>query len=140
MKRYRITILICLILTLILGFVTKFYQGLFSEWLNNSFSSIFYEAFWIFLVIFIRPRLQPGLVAFWVFIVTCFLEFMQLWKPPFLQAIRATLIGRLLLGNTFVWWDFLYYILGCTLTWIFLRYFKFYDKRSQFSGVSRKKG
>ncbi|NET44044.1 DUF2809 domain-containing protein [Okeania sp. SIO2B3] len=140
MKRYRITILICLIFTVILGFATKFYEGLFSEWLNNSFSSIFYEAFWIFLVIFLRPRLKPGLVAFWVFIITCFLEFMQLWKAPFLQAIRATLIGRLLLGNTFVWWDFLYYILGCTLTWIFLCYFKFYDERSQELGVSRKKG
>ena len=131
MKRYRITILICLIFTIILGFATKFYDGLFSEWLNNSFSSIFYEAFWIFLVIFIRPQLKPNLVVFWVFIFTCFLEFMQLWKPPFLQTIRATLMGRLLLGNTFVWWDFLYYILGCTLTWIFLRYFKFYDERSQ---------
>ncbi len=122
MKKYRIIILICLIFTVILGLATKFYEGIFSEWLNNSFSSIFYEAFWIFLVIFIRPQLPPGLVAFLVFLVTSLLEFLQLWKPPFLQAIRATLIGRLLLGNTFVWWDFLYYILGCTLTWIVLRY------------------
>ncbi|MDJ0519599.1 MAG: DUF2809 domain-containing protein [Trichodesmium sp. MO_231.B1] len=122
MKKYRIIILICLIFTVILGLATKFYEGIFSEWLNNSFSSIFYEAFWIFLVIFIRPQLPPGLVAFLVFLVTSLLEFLQLWKPAFLQAIRATLIGRLLLGNTFVWWDFLYYILGCTLTWIFLRY------------------
>ncbi|NES07656.1 MAG: DUF2809 domain-containing protein [Okeania sp. SIO2F4] len=122
MKKYRIIILICLIFTVILGLATKFYEGIFSEWLNNSFSSIFYEAFWIFLVIFIRPQLPPGLVAFLVFLVTSLLEFLQLWKPPFLQAIRATLIGRLLLGNTFVWWDFLYYILGCTLTWIFLHY------------------
>ncbi len=122
MKKYRNIILVCLILTVILGLATKFYEGIFSQWLNNSFSSIFSEAFWILLVIFIRPQLPPGFVAFWVFLVTSFLEFLQLWKPPFLQAIRATLIGRLLLGNTFVWWDFLYYILGCTLTWIVLRY------------------
>ena len=126
MKKYRNIILVCLILTVILGLATKFYEGIFSQWLNNSFSSIFSEAFWILLVIFMRPQLSPGLVAFWVFLVTSFLEFIQLWKPLFLQAIRATLIGRLLLGNTFVWWDFLYYILGCTLTWILLRYFKFY--------------
>ncbi len=124
MKKYRNLILICLILTVILGLVTKFYTGLFSQWINNSFSSIFYEAFWIFLVIFIRPKFAPGWVAFWVFIFTSCLEFMQLWKPPFLQAIRATLIGKLLLGNTFVWWDFLYYVLGCSLTWIILRYLK----------------
>ena len=128
MKKYRNIILICLVFTVILGWATKFYEGRFSEWLNNSFSSIFYEAFWILLVIFIWPQLYPGWVAFWVFIVTSFLEFLQLWKPPFLQAIRATLIGRLLLGNTFVWWDFLYYILGCTLTWMLLRHFKSYKK------------
>ncbi len=128
MKKYRNIIFISLILTVTLGLATKFYEGMFAEWLNNSFSSIFYEACWILLVILIRPQLPPGLVAFWVFIVTSFLEFLQLWKQPFLQAIRATLIGRLLLGNTFVWWDFLYYILGCTLTWILLRYFKFYTE------------
>ena len=104
MKKYRNKILVCLVITVILGLASKFYVGIFSQWVNNSFSSIFYEAFWVFLVIFIRPRLKPGLVAFWVFLVTSFLEFLQLWKPPFLQAIRATLIGRLLLGNTFVWW------------------------------------
>ncbi|MGD1808357.1 DUF2809 domain-containing protein [Dapis sp. BLCC M126] len=134
MKKYRNIILVCLIFTVILGLATKFYEGIFSEWLNNSFSSIFYEAFWILLVIFIRPQLPAGWVAFWVFIVTSFLEFLQLWKPPFLQAIRSTLIGRLLLGNTFVWWDFLYYILGSTLTWIFLRYLKFYIE-----GINKRK-
>ncbi|WP_324238624.1 DUF2809 domain-containing protein [Okeania sp.] len=113
-------------MTVILGLATKFYEGMFAEWLNNSFSSIFYEACWILLVILIRPQLSPGLVSFWVFLVTSFLEFLQLWKPPFLQAIRATLIGRLLLGNSFSWWDFWYYVLGCTLTWMILRYLRIY--------------
>ncbi len=85
MKKYRNIILVCLILTVILGLATKFYEGIFSQWLNNSFSSIFDEAFWILLVIFMRPQLPPGLVAFWVFIVTSFLEFLQLWKPPYLE-------------------------------------------------------
>ena len=128
MKKYKNIILICLVFTVILGLATKFYEGQFSEWLNNSFSSILYEAFWILLVIFLKPQFSVGLVSFWVFIMTSFLEFLQLWKPPFLQIIRATLIGRLLLGNTFVWWDFLYYLLGCSLTWIFLRYFKSYTE------------
>lgn len=72
MKKYRNIILICLILTVIFGFGTKFYEGKYAEWLNNSFSSIFHETFWIFLLIFIQPRLAPGLVGFWVFIITIF--------------------------------------------------------------------
>ena len=124
MKTYRRIVFGMLIAITLLGFATKFYQGSLQFWLNNSFSSIFYEMFWIFLVALIWPRFSPGWVAFWVFAVTSALEFMQLWKPPFLQAIRATLIGRLLLGTSFVWSDFLYYAIGCTLGWLILRTLK----------------
>jgi hypothetical protein len=120
-KIYRRIVFGILIALIPLGLASKFYQGPLQFWVNNSFSSIFYELFWIFLVVFIQPRLSPGWVAFWVFMVTAVLEFMQLWKPPFLQAIRATLIGRLLLGTTFVWGDFLYYVLGCVVGWLILR-------------------
>jgi hypothetical protein len=59
-------------------------------------------------------------VAVWVFLATAFLEILQLWHPPFLEAIRSTLMGRLLLGTTFVFSDFIYYAIGCILSgWIF---------------------
>ncbi|NJK39537.1 MAG: DUF2809 domain-containing protein [Oscillatoriales cyanobacterium RM2_1_1] len=72
-------------------------------------------------VVLIWPKVSPGKVAVWVFIITCILEVLQLWKPPFLQAIRATLMGRLLLGTSFSLWDFLYYALGCAIAWGYLR-------------------
>jgi hypothetical protein len=50
-----------------------------------------------------------------------FFLFLQLWHPPLLEQIRATLIGKLLLGTTFVWWDFPHYILGCIFGWLWLR-------------------
>ncbi len=124
MRRYQIILLISLILLIPLGLAAKYYQGMFQGWVNNSFSSLFYEMFWIFLVIGINPRLSPGWVSFWVFIVTSGLEFLQLWNPPVLAAIRATLPGRLVLGTTFVWTDFIYYLIGCTLTWLLLRTLK----------------
>jgi hypothetical protein len=46
---------------------------------------------------------------------------LQLWHPPFLTAIRATFIGKLLLGTTFAWWDFPHYLLGCVLGWLWLQ-------------------
>ncbi|EAW34615.1 DUF2809 domain-containing protein [Lyngbya sp. PCC 8106] len=124
MKTYRWIVFGILIALIPIGLASKFYQGPLAFWVNNSFSSLFYEMFWMFLVVFILPRLSPGWVAFWVFIVTSVLEFMQLWKPPFLQAIRATLVGRLLLGNSFVWGDFLYYVIGCVVGWLILRTLK----------------
>lgn len=124
MKTYRWIVFGIVIALIPIGLASKFYQGPLQFWVNNSFSSIFYEMFWIFLAALIWPRLPPGWVAFWVFVVTSVLEFLQLWKPPFLQAIRSTLIGRLLLGNSFVWGDFLYYVLGCAVGWLILRTLK----------------
>jgi uncharacterized protein DUF2809 len=38
-----------------------------------------------------------------------------------LEEIRATLIGKWLLGSTFSWWDFPHYVLACILGWLWLR-------------------
>ncbi|MBE9143750.1 DUF2809 domain-containing protein [Planktothrix mougeotii LEGE 06226] len=125
MKQYQQIILISLIALIPIGLASKFYKGPFDVWLNNSMGGVFYEMFWVLLVILINPILSPGWVAFWVFIVTSILEFAQLWKPPFLEVIRATLLGRLLLGTTFSGWDFPYYIIGCGLAWLGLKYLKY---------------
>ena len=55
-----------------------------------------------------------------VFIATCILEFLQLWKPEFLQIFRATLIGAALIGTDFVWLQFPYYLLGTVLSALLL--------------------
>jgi hypothetical protein len=47
-----------------------------------------------------------------VFIVTCILEFLQLWHPPFLEWIRNYFLGRTIIGNSFSKSDFLYYFFG----------------------------
>lgn len=130
MKRYQQLIFISLIVLIPIGLGSKYYQGPFAEWANNSLGGVFYEIFWILLVVLIQPKLSPGWVAFGVFVVTSSLEFAQLWKPPFLEIVRATLFGRLLLGTTFSWWDFPYYILGCELAWLGLKALKSYLKLS----------
>jgi len=105
-----------------LGLFFKYYQGVGSEWFNNSFSTLFYEIFWcLFIFLWVRNTSAVERIPIWVFIGTCILEFLQLWKPPLLQQIRSTFVGKMILGNTFVWSDFLYYILGSILGWLWLR-------------------
>ncbi|WP_008312145.1 DUF2809 domain-containing protein [Leptolyngbya sp. PCC 6406] len=103
------------------GLITKFYRGWGQSWLNDSFGGIPYEIFWMLVVAMVWRRGRPEAIALGVFLGTCALEFLQLWQPLWLQAIRATLPGRLVLGNTFSWGDFPYYALGCTLGWLWLR-------------------
>jgi hypothetical protein len=109
----RKRLLIALALVVPLGFATKFYRGAGQELLNSYVGGVFYEVFWVFAILLGKPSLAPGRVALGVFLVTCALEVLQLWRPPMLEAVRATFLGRTLIGTTFSWWDFPCYATGC---------------------------
>jgi hypothetical protein len=105
-----------------MGFLFKYYTGPFQQWFNNNGAAIFYEVFWcLFTFCFYNHHKAVSQIPIWVFLLTCFLEFLQLWHPPLLVKIRATFIGRLLLGSVFSWWDFPHYALGSGLGWLWLR-------------------
>ena len=118
--KYRIALLISLMMIVPLGYVVRFH-GPAPEWLNDSFGSIAYEIFWILLIALLFPQASPFSTAVGVCLATCVLEFLQLWQPPFLQAMRATLAGRLVLGNSFTWSDFPSYFIGSFLGWVWMR-------------------
>jgi hypothetical protein len=112
-----------LLIVVAMGFFFKYYNGPGYQWFNDYGAAVFYEIFWcLFAFLFFRRSQTAVLqIPIWVFIITCILEFLQLWHPPLLQDIRSTLIGKWLLGTTFAWWDFPHYLLGCTLGWLWLR-------------------
>lgn len=63
----------------------------------------------------------PFRIAFVVVVATCVLEFLQLWHPRWLEVLRATWPGRVLLGTTFGWNDFPPYFAGGFAGWLLLR-------------------
>jgi hypothetical protein len=113
-KRNLYGIIVLCAITL-LGFYSKMYSGPGFGWVNNSLSGILYELFWCLLFFLLRPRTRTFHIVITVFIVTCALECMQLWHPPVLEFVRKSFIGRTLIGTTFVWSDFFYYLVGCSL-------------------------
>lgn len=121
---YRVALLLSIIPIFIVGLTCEFYSGPGQEWFNNYFGDFLYQIFLILLVSFLWPKASPFWIALGVFVFNSLIEFLQLWQPPFLQAIRRTLFGRLFLGYSFVWEDFLYYAIGCTLGFIWARKLK----------------
>ena len=120
--RQRFLAILSLLIVTPLGFLSKSYSGPLHEWCNNFGGDILYEIFWcLFLFILIPRKKTVTPIALWVFGITCVIEFLQLWKSPFLDAIRATFIGKTLFGTTFVWWDFPHYVVGCIIGWLWLR-------------------
>ncbi|MBW4600963.1 MAG: DUF2809 domain-containing protein [Calothrix sp. FI2-JRJ7] len=120
--RYRVALLISIIFIVPLGYFVRFAQGFGYPELYDFLGSVAYEIFWILLVAFVYPKASPLWTAVGVCVATCGIEFLQLWKPPFLQAARATLLGRLVLGNTFVWSDFISYFFGSFAGWLWMRW------------------
>jgi len=103
------------------GFYCKFYSGPAANWVRNSLSGVLYELFWCLLLFMLFEGIKPWVIAVSVLMATCLLEFLQLWHPPFLELIRSTFIGRTLLGTSFTWFDFPYYLAGCAIGWLWLR-------------------
>lgn len=119
LKRRTWILLSILIITLI-GFYTKFYTGPASLWVNNSLGGALYVTFWCLVLFLFLQTTRPWIICTCVLAVTCALEFLQLWHPPFLTWLRSSFIGQTLLGTTFMWSDFLYYFLGCGFGWLWL--------------------
>lgn len=113
-------LLLVLIFVTPLGFYTKFYTGPLQDWVNNSLGGVFYEIFWCLVLALLFRRLRPVSIAGVVLLVTCALEFLQLWHPPFLESLRVNFIGATILGSSFTWSDFPYYLIGSIMGYYLL--------------------
>ncbi len=104
------------------GLWSKACRGPGHLWFNDYGGGVLYEIFWCVAAYGIWPyRKNIIRIVSTVFLISCIIELTQLWHGwPWLEAIRKTFTGRLLLGTTFAWWDFPHYALGCGLSWLFL--------------------
>lgn len=103
------------------GWYGKVYRGPGAHWVNDSLGGVSYEILWCLVFGLCLPRCKAARIAAAVLIVTCILEFLQLWHPPLLEWLRSYFLGRTILGSTFDWWDFPYYFAGSALGWLWLR-------------------
>lgn len=112
--RHRLLFFINILAIVPLGYIVRF-GHILPEFISDAGGGIAYELFWIFLLLTIAPRANIRMTAIFVCLATCAIEFLQLYQPPWLQAIRATIPGRLVLGTTFAWSDFPPYFIGSAL-------------------------
>ncbi len=121
LTRKNSLILLSIFFVVPVGLYSKYYQGIGSEWVNDYGAAIWYEVFWCLLALyFFSGKKAIKFIPIYVFIITCLLEILQLWNPPMLALMRSHILGKLLLGTTFSWWDFPHYVIGCLLGWLWL--------------------
>lgn len=109
----RLRPLVAAFLLVPLGFALKYgVTGRAGPWAGCYGAALVYEMFWVLLAGAAWQRVAPWRLAALVFVLTCALEFLQLWQPPFLTAVRATWWGAPLVGTVFDPMDFPHYALG----------------------------
>jgi hypothetical protein len=85
------------------------------QWLSNNGG----DALWALMVFvgfgFLFPHTSTLTVAMLALTFAWSVEFSQLYHAPWIDAIRATIPGKLVLGNTFYWPDLPAYALGIAL-------------------------
>ena len=117
--RRRLALAMVLAALIPLGLATKFYAGPAAAWMRGSAGGVLYVMFFVLLITCFRPTPRTlGWATVGVFVATCLLEVTQRWRPPVLEAIRATFLGRSLIGSTFSWMDFPHYLAGALLGWL----------------------
>jgi len=85
------------------------------QWLSNNGG----DALWALMVFigfgFLLPRASTLMVALLALTFAWGIEFSQLYHAPWIDAVRATIPGRLVLGTTFNWPDLPAYAVGIAL-------------------------
>lgn len=111
MKR-RILYALLILVTLIAGLASRQNDHLFPDWINLGLG----DALWALMVFwgfaFFSPTAPPKLL-FWLTVLFSFtIECSQLIQTPWLNEIRETTLGALILGHGFLWSDLFAYALG----------------------------
>lgn len=89
--------------------------GPVARWCHAYGAGVWYAVFWVMALRILWPQARIAYQASAVFAVTALLEAAQLWRPPGLEVVRQTLVGRALLGASFDWLDYPHYAVGCAL-------------------------
>lgn len=114
MNRLRITYGCLIVIITITGLLSRHF----------SFIPLFIgDILWALMVYFIVRFLfvdHPGKFIVMVSLLFCYgIEFSQLYKAPWINDLRHTLFGRLVLGEGFLWSDLLCYTIGVAIgVWV----------------------
>ena len=89
--RLHLRTFIALIAVAAFGLVAKLYPGPGRRWVNNwGPASVAYLVFFMLAAFLVVPRRELATrIAVGVLLVTCGLEFLQLWHPTWLEAIQG---------------------------------------------------
>ncbi len=104
MENQRIRNIFYILGTIVLGLLSRQI-----EWIPAFTGDMLYAVMMFFIFRFIFVKESEMKIAFIALLATYCVEFSQLYKAKWIMSIRSTSIGKLVLGQGFLWEDILSY-------------------------------
>lgn len=112
MKRSRLWLVVGFIAVIALGLASRKFPWLFPAF----FGKYPGDSLWALMVFlgwaWCKPSTSTRNITALAFATSCLVEFSQLYQAPWLNSIRSTTLGHLVLGSTFSWFDIVAYAVG----------------------------
>ena len=111
LKRNRLLYLILTIIVMILGLLSRKIEGL-PEIISLYSGDILWALMVFLLFAFLFNKKSTIFIISWAIIFSYSIEISQLYHAPWIDAIRNTVLGGLILGFGFLWSDLVCYTIG----------------------------
>lgn len=103
------------LLIVIAGLTSRHYAAYLPSLLSTNIGDALWALLVLILVLFIAPQMAVWRAGVIALAIAFAVEFSQLYHAPWIEEIRATTLGALVLGHGFVATDLLCYAMGVAL-------------------------
>lgn len=101
-----------------LALFTRSHANLFWSFIAIYGGDTLWASGFFFIAIVIFPKISLWKLGIAVYLLGVVDELSQLWSTPLLNQIRSTYIGKLMLGQGFLWSDLICYAVGTLLAFV----------------------
>jgi len=123
-RKSTLTTIVLILVVAALGVLSKILPSSPESWVSNHLAGAFYVVELTLILYLIFPDHLSAVLVLAAFLLTSLVEFLQNWHPDFLEPVRASFVGHTILGSTFSWLDFPWYVAGAFIGWLLLQWIK----------------
>jgi hypothetical protein len=118
MQRNRVTYFLFLIIVILLGLGSRYFANVMSGWVHLYLGDVLW-ALMVFILVALVFKVQTSIRVACIALTFSFgIEISQLYHAPWIDSIRNTHLGGLVLGYGFLWSDLVCYTLGVTFGYL----------------------
>lgn len=119
--RSRVVYFFIILCTMALGLASRKYPHFFTSFLATYLGDTLWALLVYWLIGFLFPKLASQKVLVYALLFAYLIEISQLYQAPWINQIRDTTLGSLVLGHQFLWVDFVCYTTGIVIGFILER-------------------